>query len=387
MEVPSNIHFGAGEILWKGYLPNYLPLIEAGKINLTVVSLEKERPTGLPQAVEYVSAEIFWKTIEGKRPSTKHLTHFDKAVVAVPAEQIAHVARQVLTGRIAQFVYLEKPSAVDQATEAILVALEQDYPRQLFCLSHYRRKPVVRKASQFIAEGLIGAVRKIEISILESKIISEREVVAHKAGILWCFSPHVLFSLVGLAGLDTFRLGLLPEFIFGGRYHGALLPDGVETSVMVAGRVLVPGYCPWPESFPIYAYLGKGLWDEKLIYVEGSRGFLIGDFTNHFLLLKNYLGTSFLPLTQQDDAYKLIVQDIFLGDSGVMVATTKEWFEAFATIAKANSILRDVTARVGLFEHKVGQQSSWQSTYQHYRRVYRQKNKILRPHGIARETF
>lgn len=375
------LQVGAGGILAK-YLEAYLPQITRNTIELEVMSLEQHKPSILPSYVPYCSSAEFWATML-QRPKKCFgfyggPFYFDKAVVAVQGQYIAEVAKQLLEHDVAHQIHLEKPAATSQEAQDLLISLDRRHPHRLWYISHYRRKPSFRKVFRIIQSGSIGDVKEIEITILEGKIINPYEVTAHEAGILRCFTPHAEFALSALADAN-----LQPEFACGGCYEGSLLPQGLETCVMVVGKT-GPRQCPEHEinyfnrPAKVTYRLGKGLWDEKYAIVEGTDGLIIADYSHHSLVLRSKTrGTRIHQISEQDDSYQTIIEDIIGLRPLRNNVTQRGWNAIFNAINATHEMLVNVTIKCGLFSYQPGERFDWYRKYRSFRKGFNLQNKIL----------
>jgi len=210
--------------------------------------------------------------------SYKMLSDIDVVFVVTPDIAHCQVAKDFLEK--AKRIFVEKP------LDAILrnVRLLEEFPQTekvVFGYDHYLAKfyPFEVKTDEWLKEGIIGELKKIEFRLLEPGKIPSHRVKALDRGMIYDFFPHGLAVILAIPSTSAFpnpallrRVRLLKVLV--ARYFGSKI-SGV-TFVKINFEI------PYKGNIFCEAIIGKGVGKEleKTLRVVGSEGEIFVNIQN-----------------------------------------------------------------------------------------------------------
>lgn len=179
----------------------------------------------------------------------------DAVVISTPAETHYYIAREALLS--GKHVFVEKPLAlqVEEATDLIAIAKEQN---QILMVGHLLQyHPVFIRLKEMVENGELGKINYIYSHRLNLGKIRREE------NILWSFAPHDISMILSLAGE-------LPESIqaTGGYYLQKKIADVTTTHFEFPSGLVAQIFVSWLHPFK----------EQKLVVV-GSKKMAVFDDT------------------------------------------------------------------------------------------------------------
>lgn len=280
-----------GDGCGKNYNRVLLELAEKRKIDLICVDYGlPENVLGQPslQEMEKLIKERKVCYLDLENPSDvesyKNVSEIDVIFIVTPDITHCQVAKDFL-GK-AKRIFIEKP------LDAILrnVRILEDFPgveKVVFGYDHYLAKfyPFEVKTNEWLKEGIIGKLKKIEFRLLEPGKIPSHRLFALDRGMIYDFFPHGLAVIVATPSQFAYpdlailkRLRLLRVLV--AKYFGCKI-SGVSF-------VKIDFEIPYKGNIFCQAIIGKGVGKkiEKTSRIIGSKGEIFVDIPNfHYTIL------------------------------------------------------------------------------------------------------
>ncbi len=223
-------------------------------------------------------------------------------IATPPGSHEAYAIRALQAGK---FVYVEKPMSVTLASCTKMKEVAESLNGKL-CIAHYRRAlPMFCKIKQLLAEGAIGDIRSVRISMLQknqSGITAPSEKnwrvdpLHAGAGLFYDLAPHQLDLVVYFFGNPVSYSG------YSANQAGLYEAEDIVTGIMqLPGKILFTGQ---------WCYTTDTSSSEDLFEIIGSKGSIRFPVFGHTVSICSEKGTNQLSFDPPEHIQQPMIQKI-----------------------------------------------------------------------------
>jgi predicted dehydrogenase len=285
-----------GDCCGRNYNKALIKMALEKKIELTCVDLGKPKNVlGVPSLKDMMqmikSKKVRYLDLENPRDVKKYIDikDIDVALIATPDFLHAKIAQEFL-GK-AKRIFIDKP--LDSILRNVrMIESFSGVDNLVFCYDHYLSKfyPFELQTDQWLKQGIIGNVKKIEFRLLEPTVIPRHRISALDAGMVYDLFSHGLAVITAIPNKWAYpdlqnlqKLKILEVKV--GKYEGCRI-HGCSYSKIIFE-------VPLGKTFiPCKARVGKGVGKkfEKILEITGSKGKILVDIENYQYEITNAAG-------------------------------------------------------------------------------------------------